>query len=72
MPERIKCIRCDNRILPVTAKHQDGLCGPCWWTESEPQPCAQCGVMTPKGTLQHCGGLCHPCLLAKIAASVED
>ncbi len=29
MGERIKCITCDNQILEVTAKHNDGLCGQC-------------------------------------------
>lgn len=29
MTERIKCINCDNMILPVTAERTGGLCGPC-------------------------------------------
>jgi len=29
MSERVKCLRCDNRILEVTAKVNQGLCGHC-------------------------------------------
>ena len=27
--ERVKCIKCDRMILPVTASVNEGLCGPC-------------------------------------------
>ena len=29
MSERIKCKKCENMILAITAKHNNGLCGPC-------------------------------------------
>ena len=70
MQKIIKCINCDNMILEITAKRQDGLCGPCFCTESEKKACSGCGKLTPKGTLQHNAGLCRDCFIARLADKV--
>ena len=69
--KRIKCIACENMILEITAKYQDGFCGVCYWTKSELKPCEKCGELTPKGTLQHYSGLCERCWNQKIVKELE-